>query len=146
MLEKVNVDNQNIKKAIEGGYLVALDIAEKLVNNGIPFRTAHQIVGNLVRTAHSSKKPLEALSIDEIKSSTKGIDSKQIKKIIDLTSISSSLENRISQGSSGTSEQKRMIQFRVGKIGAYKTGITKRDNEVKTVFSNLTLKVKNLTK
>jgi len=146
MLEKINVDNQNIKKAIEGGYLVALDIAEKLVNNGIPFRTAHQIVGNLVKTAHSSKKPLEALSIDEIKRSTKGIDSKQIKKIIDLTSISSSLDNRISQGSSGTSEQKRMIQFRVGKIGAYKTGITKRGNEVKMVFSNLSLKVKNLTK
>jgi argininosuccinate lyase len=146
MLEKINVDNQNIKKAIEGGYLVALDVAEKLVNNGIPFRTAHQIVGNLVRTAHSSKKSLEALSIDEIKRSTKGIDSKQIKKIIDSTSISSSLESRISQGSSGTSEQKRMIQFRVGKIGAYKTGITKRDNEVKIVFSNLSLKVKNLTK
>jgi len=146
MLEKINVDNQNIKKAIEGGYLVALDVAEKLVNNGIPFRTAHQIVGNLVKTAHSSKKPLEELTIDEIKRSTKGIDSKQIKKIIDSTSISSSLENRISQGSSGTSEQKRMIQFRVGKINAYKTGITKRNNEVKTVFSNLSLKVKSLTK
>lgn len=146
MLEKINVDNQNMKKAIEGGYLVALDVAEKLVNNGIPFRTAHQIVGNLVKTAHISKKPLEKLSIDEIKRSTKGIDPKQIKKIIESTSISSSLQNRISQGSSGISEQKRMIQHRMDKINAYKTGITKRGNEVKTVFSNLTLKVKSLTK
>jgi len=146
MLEKINVDNQNMKKAIEGGYLVALDIAESLVNNGIPFRTAHQIVGNLVKTAHNSKKPLEKLSIDEIKRSTKGIDPKQVKKIIDSTSISSSLQNRISQGSSGIGEQKRMIQHRMDKINAYKTGITKRGNEVKTVFSNLTLKVKSLTK
>ncbi|MGQ0376984.1 MAG: argininosuccinate lyase, partial [Nitrososphaerota archaeon] len=113
MLEKINVDSQNMKKAMEGGYLVALDVAEKLVNNGIPFRTAHQIVGNLVKTAHISKKPLEELSIDEIKRSTKDIDSKQIKKIIDSTSISSSLHNRISQGSSGISEQKRMIQHRM---------------------------------
>ena len=146
MLEKINVDHQNMKKAIEGGYLVALDIAESLVNNGIPFRTAHQIVGNLVKTAHNSKKPLEELSIDEIKRSTKGIDPKSIKKIIDSTSISSSLQNRISQGSSGIGEQKRMIQHRMDKINAYKTGITKRGNEVKTVFSNLTLKVKSLTK
>jgi argininosuccinate lyase len=146
MLEKINVDNQNMKKAMEGGYLVALDVAENLANNGIPFRTAHQIVGNLVKTAHISKKSLEKLSIDEIKRSTKGIDPKTIKKIIDSTSISSSLQNRISQGSSGISEQKRMIQHRMDKINAYKTGITKRGNEVKTVFSNLTLKVKSLTK
>ena len=146
MLEKINVDNQNMKKAMEGGYLVALDVAENLANNGIPFRTAHQIVGNLVKTAHISKKPLEKLSIDEIKRSTKGIDPKTIKKIIDSTSISSSLQNRISQGSSGIGEQKRMIQHRMDKINAYKTGITKRGNEVKTVFSNLTLKVKSLTK
>ena len=146
MLEKINVDNQNMKKAIESGYIVALDVAEKLVNNGMPFRVAHQIVGNLVKTAHNSKKPLNQLSIDEIKKSTKGIDSKLVKKIIESTSISSSLQNRISQGSSGFDEQKRMIQFRMDKINAYKTGITKRDNEIKTVFSNLVLKVKSLTK
>lgn len=146
MLEKINVDNQNMKKAIESGYIVALDVAETLVNNGMPFRVAHQIVGNLVKTAHNSKKPLNQLSIDEIKKSTKGIDSKLVKKIIESTSISSSLQNRISQGSSGFDEQKRMIQFRMDKINAYKTGIIKRDNEVKTVFSNLVLKIKSLTK
>jgi len=146
MLEKINVDNQKMKKAIEGGYLVALDVAEKLVNNGIPFRTAHQIVGSIVKIAHNSKKPFEKLSIDEITKSTKGIEPSLVKKIIESTSISSSLQNRISQGSSGISEQKRMIQHRMKKLSMYRTGTTKRDNEVKTTFSNLTLKVKNLTK
>lgn len=146
MLETITIDEKNMKKAIEGGYLVALDLAEKLVNKGVPFRTAHKAVGSIVQAAHKSKIPISQVSEDQIKKITKDVDANLVSKIIQSTTITSSLNDRVSQGSSGISEQKRMIQHRLKKISMYKTGTTKRENEVKAAFENLSLKVKNLTK
>jgi len=146
MLESLSVNNQKMKKATEGGYLIALDLAEKLVKNDIPFRTAHQIIGKLVQTAHYSKKPLSKLTSSEIKKSSGSVNLKLIQKILKSTTINSSLQDRISMGSSGTEEQKRMIKDRLRKINAYRTGTTKRDLQIKTTLENLSIKVKNLTK
>ncbi|MEM2786358.1 MAG: argininosuccinate lyase, partial [Candidatus Nitrosotenuis sp.] len=48
MFATLKVNRDKIKKATESGYLTALDVAEALVKEGIAFRTAHKIVGNLV--------------------------------------------------------------------------------------------------
>ena len=61
MLLALTVNEKAMKKATEGGYLIALDIAEKLVSEGIPFRTTHKIAGQLVQTAHQGKKSLNKL-------------------------------------------------------------------------------------
>ena len=137
-----------MKKAIDSGYSIALDIAEHLVKRGTPFRTAHKIVGQLVQTASKSKKPLLALSVQEIRNSVKEdiIKINDLYKIIHSSTIASSLTMRISQGSSGRSEQKRMISDRKKKIQAYRMGISKRTNEIKTVFENLVKKIKIITK
>ena len=58
MLLTLSVNEKVMKKATESGYLIALDIAEKLVQQGIPFRTTHKIAGQLVQSAYQSKKPL----------------------------------------------------------------------------------------
>jgi len=58
----------------------------------------------------------------------------------------SSLRDRISQGSSGIAEQKRMIDYRMKKINAYREGITKRDKDVKNALYNLSKKVKEIIK
>lgn len=137
-----------MKKAIDSGYSIALDIAEHLVKRGIPFRTAHKIVGQLVQTASNSKKSLLALSVQEIKNSVKEdvIKINDLYKIIHSSTIASSLTLRVSQGSSGRSEQKRMISDRKKKIQAYRIGISKRTNEIKIAFENLTKKIKTITK
>ena len=54
MLTELTVNEDKMRKATEDGYLIALDLAEKLVQQKIPFRTAHSIVGNLVQFAHVS--------------------------------------------------------------------------------------------
>jgi len=146
MIATITVNDQKMKKSTEDGYLLALDIAEKLVTKGIPFRIAHQITGLLVQTAYNSKKPLSKLTLDEIKKSTKGKNVNLVQKILESTTISSSLADRISQGSSGTKEQKRMIKLRTKKINLYKTYIAKQENEIKTSLANLSKKVKLLTK
>ncbi len=71
---------------------------------------------------------------------------KFLSEIIKSTTINSSLRDRISIGSSGIKEQKRMIGDRMKKINAYREGIMKRNKEVKFAAENLSKKVKELTK
>ena len=148
MLKTIKVNKEKMKKAIDSGYAISLDIAERLVKNGIPFRVAHRIVGQLVKTASSSKKPLSSLSVSEIKASLSedGVKAEELYKIIQSMTAHSSLAERTSYGSSGKSEQKRMILDRKKKIRAYRGGTTKRTNEVKTAFEDLTIKVKTIIK
>jgi len=146
MLLTLGVNEKAMKKATEGGYLIALDIAEKLVQQGIPFRTTHKIVGQLVQTAYKSKKSLSKLTPNEIKQSltdTK-VDLKIVRKIIQSTTTFSSLKDRISEGSSGFAEQKRMIQDRKNKINTYRIYATKQDNEVSNSLEILSSKVKEI--
>jgi argininosuccinate lyase len=148
MLKTIRVNKHKMKKAIDSGYSISIDIAELLVKKGIPFRTAHMIVGQLVQTASNLKKPLSSLSQYEIKKSfTKHkMNPKELHKIIQSMNAYSSLEQRISQGSSGRSEQERMILDRKKRIQAYRIGTTKRANGIKTTFENLTVKIRTITK
>ena len=148
MLMTVTVNKEKMKKAAESGNLIALDLAEKLVLKGIPFRVTHDVIGKLVHIASISKKPLSKIHPSEVKIAVKGtnVDSKFLLKLINSTSINSSLQDRTSQGSSGISEQKRMIVDRMKKIKAYRQGTTKRENDVKSSLETLSKKVKVLTK
>jgi len=71
---------------------------------------------------------------------------KLIMKLIQSTTITSSLHARKSQGSSGISEQKRMTTHRMKKIKKYQTGIKIRSNAVQNSLNHLNKKVKQLTR
>src|SRR5437016_1925267 len=47
---------ENIEPTLDRGFLDATSLAEYLVTKGIPFRTAHQIVGSLVAKCEKEKK------------------------------------------------------------------------------------------
>ena len=147
MLLELTVNEDKMRKAAEDGYLIALDLAEKLVQQKIPFRTAHNIVGNLVQIAHVSKKHISDLDINDINAiSLKTIKQKKLLHIIQGTTISSSLKNRRSKGSSGISEQTRMISQRTKRISLYRNSIKKQNSVVKRSFDSLSKRVKTLTK
>ena len=148
ILLTLHVNEKQMKKATESGYLIALDIAEHLVQKGIPFRTTHKIAGSLVQIAHASKKPLNKLDIKEISKAIDGTktDPKMVLEIIQSTSITSSLKDRISFGSSGYGEQKRMIEDRIQKINSCRMITTKRQNDISKAFDNLSSKIQNVTK
>jgi len=56
-----------IEPALERGFLDATSLAEYLVTRGVPFRTAHQIVGSLVaRCERENKTALGQLSTEQI--------------------------------------------------------------------------------
>ncbi|MDH3191637.1 MAG: argininosuccinate lyase [Nitrosopumilus sp.] len=148
ILLTLRVNEKQMKKATESSYLIALDIAENLVKKGIPFRTTHKIAGSLVQIAHESKKPLNKINIEEISKVIKGtkIEPKLIQSIIQNTTITSSLKERKSFGSSGYEEQKRMINDRIKKINSYRITTTKRQNDIIKAFENLSNKVQFIIK
>ncbi len=56
----------NQKAAAETGYLNAMAAATYLSNRGIPFRKAHEIIGNAVRLGLETNRELNALTLEEL--------------------------------------------------------------------------------
>jgi len=135
----MKVNEKQMKKVTESSNLIALDIAEKLVQEGVPFRVTHKIAGVLVQLAHNSKKPISKLTTPEIKKSVEGtkVDTKLVSEIISNTSVISSLKDRKSFGSSGYDEQKRMISDRTEKINRWRLEMSERENKIKSSLNDL---------
>lgn len=64
---------EKIAAGIDKGFLDATALAEYLVKKGIPFRTAHGIVGTLVAKCEKENKSLAEVSIDEFKNHSEKI-------------------------------------------------------------------------
>lgn len=146
ILLTLKVNEKQMKKVTESSNLIALDIAEKLVQEGIPFRVTHKISGTLVQLAHNSKKPISKLTLSEIKKSVSDtkVDPKIVLKIISSTTVVSSLKDRTSFGSSGYDEQKRMITDRIKKINQYRSNVLQRENKISSAIDDLLKQVNEI--
>ncbi len=67
-------DAERTGSAAGGGYSDATALAEYLVGKGVPFRRAHQIVGELVAAAEREGKPLAAMPLSALKAACPQID------------------------------------------------------------------------
>lgn len=66
ILDGLVVNRERTRRAAEGGYANATELADYLVSKGVPFREAHHQVGRLVRKAIEKNAPLEALAVEEL--------------------------------------------------------------------------------
>ncbi len=67
IVNSANFIPENIEPTLDRGFLDATSLAEYLVTKGIPFRTAHHIVGTLVaKCEKEGKHALSQLSVDAI--------------------------------------------------------------------------------
>ena len=67
MLSTMKIKKENMYKAAQGGFTNATDMADYLVKKGIPFRSAHEIIGKMVLYCINSNKAIEELSMAEFK-------------------------------------------------------------------------------
>jgi argininosuccinate lyase len=67
MMAKMTFNGDAMRKATQDGYLMATDLADYLVNKGLTFRSAHEVVGRIVVFALEHKRHLEDLTVDEFK-------------------------------------------------------------------------------
>ncbi|MBS1892305.1 MAG: argininosuccinate lyase, partial [Actinobacteria bacterium] len=66
ILEDIVFDRARLEEASGDEMLAATEVADLLARQGVTFRDAHGIVGELVRAAIAADKPLSGLSRDEI--------------------------------------------------------------------------------
>ena len=104
-LKTMSVNKENMLKATKKGHLTATDLADYLVNKGIPFREAHHITGRAVALAESKGVDLSELSIDELKK----ID-ERIGDDLDL-SLENSMKSRKSYGATAPERVKEQIEY-----------------------------------
>jgi len=63
----VTVRADNMQAALTQGFATATDLADYLVNKGLPFRDAHEAVGHAVKAAEARGVDLPDLTLDELR-------------------------------------------------------------------------------
>jgi argininosuccinate lyase len=65
MLGSLRVNKNNMRRAVQQGYILATDLADYLVRKGESFRSAHKAVGKLVTYAIKKGRQLNKLELSE---------------------------------------------------------------------------------
>ncbi len=89
MVATLRVNAANAERAVRQGHLLATDIADYLVRKGAAFRSAHEVVAQLVNHAVSAGKDLAELTIEEYRGFSALFD----KDVLEIT-VESSLATR----------------------------------------------------
>ncbi|MCL5409159.1 MAG: argininosuccinate lyase [Candidatus Omnitrophica bacterium] len=105
LMEEIIFNTQIMENACKKGYIIATDIAENLVKQGVPFRTAHHLTGQIVAYAIKNKKEIKDLDEKELKSIVPQIDINFIKNL----NPEKSIELKISPGGTGKQQVKKQI-------------------------------------
>ena len=66
MLKTLKVKKENTFKAVKKGFLNATEAADYLVNNGMAFRNAHKVIGEIVLYCEEQDKAIEELALEEL--------------------------------------------------------------------------------
>jgi argininosuccinate lyase len=74
MLPKMKINRDRMKAAAGDPNLLATDLVEYLVKKGIPFREAHEIVGDIVARAAKRGADLNEIAFSELKKIFKKVD------------------------------------------------------------------------
>lgn len=105
MLKTLEFKEENMKKALQGGFVTATDVADYLARKGVPFRSAHETVGKIVSYAEQGGKELSDLKLSEFRRFSKKID----EDIFQVITFSGSVESRNSLGATSTSNVRKEI-------------------------------------
>lgn len=66
MAPAISVNKANMRAATMKGFATATDLADYLVRKGMPFRDAHEVVGNAVASAERQSKDIAELTLEEL--------------------------------------------------------------------------------
>ncbi len=99
MLPKLKVLEQNMRTAAQQGYTTATDLADYLTAKGIPFRSAHEIVGRIVAHGIRERKALRDMKLKELQSFSPAITADALAYLTAERSVNS----RLARG--GTAQQ-----------------------------------------
>lgn len=89
MVATMNIRKDRMEQAAAGGFTNATDLADYLVKKGLPFRSAHEVSGKLVKYCLDAGIALLDVGIDEFRSFSNLIDDDVYDAISLLTCVNS---------------------------------------------------------
>ena len=107
MVQTMTAKPENMKKAAQGGFINATDLADYLVKKGLPFRSAYKISGQIVAKCIADGQVLETLPL-EVYQTFSPLFEEDLYQDIDLTTC---VEKRVSQGGTSAASVKSQIAY-----------------------------------
>ena len=106
MLAHTTFHSERMREAAGGGFSTATDVAEYLVQQGVPFRRAHEIVGGIVAHCLKNKKTFADLALKDYRKFYAGFQ----EDIMDRIKLENSVNARKHHGGTATSAVKERIR------------------------------------
>lgn len=107
MVELMQVNKQNMKKATLVGHLSATDLADYMVSSlNIPFREAYNITGAVVNVADDKGVDISQLQLKDLQSVDERIDADVLEKL----QLEASMNARDSLGATSVTQTTKQIQ------------------------------------
>lgn len=106
MVPTIEAKRDNMYNSTKKGYTTATDLADYLVNKGLPFRDAHEVVGKSVSYGIEHQKDLSELSLEELQV----FDDRIENDVFDILSLEGSLEARDHLGATSSNQVKKAIK------------------------------------
>lgn len=107
LLKHTRFQKDRFEKELDGDLLLSTDLVDYLVRQNVPFRKAHNIVGQVVAKCVDQNKKLNELSIADYKK----ISPKFEKDIFKLLTARAGVQNKKSQGCTSPKEVEKQIEF-----------------------------------
>lgn len=149
VVKSLNIHKERMEEAASNSYAISLDIAEQLVvKKGMPFRSAHKVVGALVEEAVSkNRSAFTSLQKEDIRTVLRRIESdlhpEELIQIMRQLTPNRSLQLRVSAGSPNPKEQREMISFSFRRLVRYREEMSKRKKSVTVAFDKLAKSVES---
>jgi argininosuccinate lyase len=110
---------ENMRRAAQTGYMNATELADYLVRRGVPFRTAHELTGQIVLYAVAQTRELHELDLDELKKFASEIES----DVFEALSLEATLDSKNQIG--GTSREQVEMALKTARERWQRSSITK---------------------
>ena len=106
MVPTIEAKRDNMYNSTKKGYTTATDLADYLVKKGLPFRDAHEVVGQSVSYGIEHQKDLSELSLEELQA----FDDRIENDVFDVLSLEGSLCARDHLGATSPNQVKQAIK------------------------------------
>jgi len=107
MIKTMKVNASAMEKAASKGFMNATDLADYLVNKGLPFRDAYKISGSVVAFCIQNGQILETLPLESYKTFCPLIE----KDVYDAIDLKNCVSRRISEGGTSLASVKKQIAY-----------------------------------
>jgi len=115
MIKNLKFKPENMKKALNEGFITATDLADYLARKGMPFRQAHEVAGKIVAYAERKKKKLVKLNISELQMFSRLFE----EDVFEFITIEGSVSSKRSYGGTARENVLKMIDEAKKEVAAW---------------------------